>query len=166
MVVLKAREATRGSSKAVVVDVLGRYSNRPDLGNQLQRVQRLGLATSARPVAQTVRVHAVERRLDEPTRRQLIDEYIGGEPTTVLMERYGLGKGTVLGILRRAGVGMRNQGLNQGDLGRATALYENGLSLARVAEHVDCDAETVRQALKRAGVALRKPWERIQRKAL
>jgi len=76
------------------------------------------------------------------------------------MERYQLGKGTVLGILRRAGVQMRNQGLKSGDLQRAVALYESGMSCKRVAEHVSCDAETVRQGLKRAGAELRKPWER------
>jgi hypothetical protein len=73
------------------------------------------------------------------------------------MERYDLGKGTVLGILHRAGVTMRAQGLGPGDLPRAVALYESGLSLKRVAEQVACDAETVRKSLKAAGVQMRKP---------
>ncbi|MCW2670306.1 MAG: hypothetical protein JWO27_2203 [Frankiales bacterium] len=76
------------------------------------------------------------------------------------MERYAIGKGTVLGILRRAGVEMRNQGLDPKDLPRVIALYESGLSLKAVAQHVGCDHETVRKALHSAGVQLRKPWER------
>lgn len=106
------------------------------------------------------RVHAVERRLDQLTRQELIAAYIAGSPTTALMEQHNLGKGTVLGILRRAGVEMRNQGLDFAELPRAIALYESGLSLKRVAEQVACDAETVRKELKAAGVRLRQPWQR------
>jgi DNA-directed RNA polymerase specialized sigma24 family protein len=36
-----------------------------------------------------------------------------------------------------------------------------GWSCQKLAERFDCDDETVRQALKRAGVVLRKPWERV-----
>jgi hypothetical protein len=94
------------------------------------------------------------------TRQQLIADYIAGDPTTVLMERYALGKGTVLGLLRRAGVQLRNQGLSPNDLPRAIALYESGLSFKDVADNFACDAETVRKSLRAAGVEIRAPWER------
>jgi len=91
----------------------------------------------------------------------MIDDYVGGAATTALVARYNLGKGMVLGILSRAGIEMRNQGLTPHDLPRAVALYESGLALKRVAGHFGCDAETVRQVLKSAGVQLRRPWERV-----
>jgi len=76
------------------------------------------------------------------------------------MTRYYLGKGTVLGVLRRAGVQMRNQGAANIDLGQAVALYEAGQSLKQLGERFDCDAETVRKEIREAGVRMRKPWER------
>lgn len=142
------------------MDVVGRYSNGGDLLKRLRRTQRLGASTSDREAAVPARVHAVERRLDQVARHQLVDDYVAGSPTTDLIGRYHLGKGTVLGVLRRAGVELRNQGLRPGDLQRAVALYESGLSCKGVAEHVSCDAETMRQALRQAGVEMRKPWER------
>jgi DNA-directed RNA polymerase specialized sigma24 family protein len=45
-------------------------------------------------------------------------------------------------------------------LDEAIRLYGDGWSCQRLAERYGCDAETVRQALKRAGVRLRAPWER------
>lgn len=120
-------------------------------------MQRLDQAAARRPARAAPRIHAAERRLDDRVLRQLISDYVSGDPTTVLMERYDLGKGTVLGILHRAGTEMRNQGLEPGCLPRAIALYESGLSLKTVAEQITCDAETLRQALKAAGVHMRKP---------
>jgi DNA-directed RNA polymerase specialized sigma24 family protein len=40
-------------------------------------------------------------------------------------------------------------------------LYGDGWSCQRLAERYGCDDETVRQSLKRMGVRLRKPWERV-----
>lgn len=144
------------------MELVGRYSNRTNELKRFRRVQRLERAATNRSAKAVPRTHAVERRLDERTLRQLISDYSSGEPTTVLMDRYNLGKGTVLGILRRNGIELRNQGLGPGGLSRAVALYQSGLSLKRVAEQVACDAETVRKALKAGCVELRKPWDRRQ----
>jgi Homeodomain-like domain-containing protein len=62
--------------------------------------------------------------------------------------------------LRRAGVTLRRQGVSIDQLDEAVRLYREGWSCQRLAERYDCDDETVRQALKRAGIHLRSPWER------
>jgi DNA-directed RNA polymerase specialized sigma24 family protein len=71
------------------------------------------------------------------------------------MQTYGLGKGTVLGILEEHGVEMRGQGIADDRQQDAIDLYASGLSLKRVAACMDCSAETVRQALMAARVSLR-----------
>ena len=66
------------------------------------------------------------------------------------------------GHLRVAGVKLRRQGVPQERLDEAVRLYGEGWSCQRLAERYGCDDETVRQALVRAGIKLRKPWERMQ----
>ncbi len=68
---------------------------------------------------------------------------------------------TVAAQLRRAGVALRRQGVPADRLDEAVQLYSAGWSLQRLAERYDCDDETVRQTLKRAGVWLRVPWQRL-----
>ncbi|MBV9486539.1 MAG: helix-turn-helix domain-containing protein [Frankiaceae bacterium] len=91
---------------------------------------------------------------------QLVSDYEAGVPTTTLMSRYDIGKGTVIDILHRAQVSMRRHGLGANDLSDAAALYAAGHSLRAVGAQFDCDAETVRKELRSAGVHIRKPWER------
>ena len=140
---------------------MGRYSNAAHLLKRLERTSRLKRSPSVpRPHEPSPRVHSVQRRLTNATLDQLVADYVAGSPTTELMTRYYLGKGTVLGVLRRAGVQMRNQGAANIDLGQAVALYEAGQSLKQLGERFDCDAETVRKEIREAGVRMRKPWER------
>jgi hypothetical protein len=79
----------------------------------------------------------------------------------VLATRWGLHRTTVAVQLRRAGVELRRQGIPTGRLDEAVRLYGEGWSLQRLAERYGCDDETVRQALKLAGIRLRAPWERL-----
>jgi DNA-binding CsgD family transcriptional regulator len=78
-----------------------------------------------------------------------------------LADRWGLHRTTVAGHLRRAGVALRRRGIPTERLTEAISLYGEGWSCQRLAERFGCDDETVRQALKRTGVTLRAPWERI-----
>ena len=71
------------------------------------------------------------------------------------MAKYGVGKGTVLKLLRDHGAKVRGQGLT--DVPAAIQLYELGWSLKQIGNHYDCDAETVRKALKAARVVMRSP---------
>jgi len=76
------------------------------------------------------------------------------------MTKYKLGKGTVLKLLRKQGVKLRAQGLSNPELPEAIRLYKSGWSLQRVGDQFDCSAETVRQALRAAGVVIRGPHDR------
>jgi Helix-turn-helix domain len=41
---------------------------------------------------------------------QIVAEYADGTPTTLLAKRYGIGKGTVLRLIRESGVTLRGRG--------------------------------------------------------
>lgn len=146
------------------VNVLGHYSKQVHLFERLKKVHRFTLCSKTRLPAPTDQIvpksHKIVHRFDNVTRACIVDEYRAGAPTTELMKRYKIGKGTVLDILKTAGVTMRSQGLAPTDLGRAITLYQAGLSLKQVACHFACDPETIRKALHTAGVRVRKPWER------
>ena len=62
--------------------------------------------------------------------------------------------------LRQAGVRLRRQDVPAARLNAAIKFYDDGWPCQRPAERHGCDAETVRQALKRAGIRLPAPWER------
>jgi hypothetical protein len=91
---------------------------------------------------------------------QIVADYEAGDSTLDLVARYGLGKGTVLKLLRDRGAEIRHQSLAPEELAEAIQLYESGLSLARVGEHFGRDASLIHITFKRAGVPRRKPWER------
>jgi len=95
------------------------------------------------------------RRLPQSTIDQLVSDYLGGHPTPVLCQTYGLGKSTVLRLLAEAGVEMRRQGLTPEQVTEATALYEGGWSLARAANHFGVSTRHVHDRLRAAGVVMR-----------
>jgi len=118
----------------------------------------LGGAASS-PVA-AGRIHAALKRLGPDVIQQLVIDYEAGHSATNLMQAYGLGKGTVLGILQEQGVKMRGQGIPDDRLGEVIELYKSGLSLMQISKRLDCSGETVRQALLAAEVRMRAKWER------
>lgn len=103
----------------------------------------------------------MQRRLTSVQVEQLAQEYGAGDDMAVIAARWSLHRTTVAGHLRRAGVALRRQGLPTDQLSEAIRLYNEGLSCQSLAERYGCDDETVRQALKGAGVRMRKPWERV-----
>ena len=105
-------------------------------------------------------IHAVRRRLSPEQLTQLAADYRAGRSTSWLMQTYRLGQGTVLSLLEEQGLTMRGQGIPDGRLDEAIRLYAAGLSLMKVADRMNCSAETVRQVLLAAGVSMRARWER------
>lgn len=81
--------------------------------------------------------------------------YQAGSTMHELAAQFGVHRTTVATWLRKLGIPLRRQGLYGADLVEAIRLYGEGWSLARLGERFGCDAETVRQALKRAGVRRR-----------
>jgi len=84
-----------------------------------------------------------------------VAEYEAGTSTNQLMRDYGIGKGSVLRLLREAGVTLRNQRLSPAALESAVSLYNSGLSLKVVGERLGFSIDAVRGTLLRAGVPLR-----------
>ncbi|HET6924406.1 MAG TPA: helix-turn-helix domain-containing protein [Candidatus Saccharimonadales bacterium] len=102
----------------------------------------------------TPRVHAVRRRLQPDVIDQLVADYQAGIDTTELTTRYRLGKGTVLKLLREAGVIMRRQGLSPAEIDEAVELYAAGWSLARIGERFGRAHTVIRKALLDRGIAM------------
>jgi hypothetical protein len=99
-------------------------------------------------------------RLTPELVQQLVADYEAGASMTALADCHGLHRTTVASHLRGAGVEFRRQGLNDGEVREASRLYADGWPLSRLGARYDCAADTVRLALLRAGVSMRRPWER------
>ncbi len=99
-------------------------------------------------------------RLTDSQLEQLVRDYGAGLNMRPLARKYGIHRLTIAAHLRRAGVELRYQGLTHDKTVAAAQLYKDGWSLQRLAERYDSTAETVRQALKAQGVAMREPWQR------
>jgi DNA-binding CsgD family transcriptional regulator len=96
-----------------------------------------------------------QRRLRETETKELVSGYLAGSTTYELADRFGVHRHTVSGILERDGVSRRYQKLSPAQLDLACSLYRGGLSLTKVGGRLGRRAETVRQALMRAGVEIR-----------
>jgi hypothetical protein len=93
------------------VGLVGTYSKRQDLADQLRRVlDRLGRAhqepvgdpeLSVRTTAKADQPHRVVDRLGEQAVRELIEAFHAGTPTWRLAERYGISLSSVKRLLRR-----------------------------------------------------------------
>jgi DNA-directed RNA polymerase specialized sigma24 family protein len=97
----------------------------------------------------------VSHRLSQEQVNRLVAEYRGGTPTPELCQRYSLGKSTVLGLLKDAGVTMRKKGLPDSRVAEAVARYEQGWTAPQIADHYGVSASNIRARLKEAGVTLR-----------
>jgi hypothetical protein len=96
-------------------------------------------------------------RLSLADRARVVERYEAGEVSTDLAIEFGVAKTTILAILREANVVRRRQPLTPRQVADATALYESGRSLSQVAAKTRLKQDTIRVALKAAGVKLRPP---------
>ena len=131
------------------MEVVGRYSKLP-------RPLILGqVTTCAGLVSAASTIHNVRRRLGAEVITQLVHDYQAGVPSTELTVTYGIGKGTVLRLLRFQGVQLRRQRTADDEIAQAAALYTHGLSLAAIGQHLGRDHTVVWHAIIRAGVPMR-----------
>lgn len=96
-------------------------------------------------------------RLSLADRARVVERYEAGEVSTHLAAEFGVAKTTILAILREANVVRRRQSLTPQQVADATALYELGRSLSQIATKMSLKQDTIRLALKAAGVNLRPP---------
>jgi uncharacterized protein (DUF433 family) len=102
-----------------------------------------------------------QTRLTDAEVARLITAYSAGAKITQLATDFGINRNTASSILRNNGTEPRRRGLSADDITQAGSLYLAGWSLARIANQLECTAETVRKALLRTGVQRREPWERF-----
>ena len=135
------------------MDILGRYSKHPK--------PVIPTSVPASPIATRVRSpkrpHRLDRKVSPEIAARLIADYESGVPSTHLTMIYGLGKGSVLKLLKEAGVQTRNHGLLQENFEEAAILYRDGWSLARVAKRFCCSVDSVRKQFRSHGVQIRPP---------
>jgi predicted DNA-binding protein YlxM (UPF0122 family) len=77
-----------------------------------------------------------------------------------LAQEFCINRQTVAAQLRRMAVPLRNQPLSESDVAAASAWYADSWSLAKIAERLERNPTTVWKALRRAGVPMRRPWDR------
>lgn len=96
-----------------------------------------------------------QTRLTPERLAALVSDYQAGMPVRAIAVKYGVHRGTVPSFVRRAGAPLRTPGLSEKDRLRAVVLYGDGLTLKKVAERLDVDEKTVRNAVAESGVEIR-----------
>jgi hypothetical protein len=138
------------------VELLGRYSN-PDNVSRLTSI--LAGQGRDRPSGRSVRSHQHQTRLNTDQTRELLEAYEQGIEIKDLAAQFRVDRATVAAIARRAEAPKR-YGIVEHNIDLATQLYEQGWSGATIGQHFGVAPDTVIRALRKAGVTLRKPWER------
>lgn len=76
-------------------------------------------------------------------------------PVRAIGAKYGVHRGTIPGLVRRAGVAIRQPGLTDAEQAEAAALYSGGMTLTQVARRMGISDESVRQAILAEGGQIR-----------
>jgi len=135
------------------VDVIGRYTHLHHQGERLQELLKMVPAGPSEAISRTFK--QVQRRLRGAEIDELVAGYLAGGTVYELARHFGVHRHTVSEILERSGVARRYQKLSPEQLDTACSLYRSGFSLTRIGHQLDRPAETIRQALIRAGVEIR-----------
>ena len=135
------------------MEVMGRYSNPCDQGERLRELLEMAPSGPPQPISRTRR--QVQRRLREPEIKAVLASYLAGATVYELADQHGIHRHTVSEILERHGVVRRYQKLSVELVETASVLYQGGLSLTKIGVQLGLSAETVRQALMRAGLQIR-----------
>jgi transposase-like protein len=145
------QEQHRARRETRLTNELGHYSN-PAPASTSEKSSGRDIATPP-PTAR----HRTQRRLGGVDVDALVDHYQGGATIKELAGRFSINRTTVLAHLDRRGV-QRRATAKQWDhetLASAARSYENGSSLADIAEQHGLDPQTVANRLRRAGVTIR-----------
>jgi len=134
------------------VEVLGRYSKH---SRSLEKLQELLELDPAGGPPALRRAKQVQRRLHDPEIDELITGYLNGSTVYDLADQFSIRRQTVSEILERRGVARRYRKLSLEQLDLACRLYREGHTLTKVGSRLGRRAETVRQALMKAGVEIR-----------
>ncbi|MDO3175911.1 helix-turn-helix domain-containing protein [Mycobacteroides abscessus] len=146
------------------MELLRRYSNLDTVQKTVRLLRDSGALTpdgriqvplTPRFTADPPEPFKLSQRLKPDTIAEIVARYEAGEPSTALAAAVGISKGSVIRLLRNAGVCIRNQGLSVDQIAEAISLYANGKSLAYIGEHFGVDHGTVWRQLRKRGVKMR-----------
>ena len=137
--------------------MLGLYSNKRRTTLALQEL----LAMEPDGPAPTSLRHGRQRRRSVQTNADILATYREGTTVSVLAEKYGINRRTVSAVALRGGGSLRYRLIGPKDLILATDLYESGMSVASIANRPSVAPNTVRSALRGAGVAIRDRHRRV-----
>jgi hypothetical protein len=141
-----------GSSKTILVELVGRYSNQTE---QMKRTKRLTVLARktfpARPNPEPAPIRRVSLRLDEQLTQQLLADYQVGSTGRQLAERYGLARSTVIQLLRQHGVAVRYPRVTPAEAAEMVALYQSGARQVDIADRFGRDPGNIWHVLKRTG---------------
>lgn len=145
------------------MEVLQAYSSR---GRHYESRFDTILKTAVKPTAsRKSREHAakssakVVHRLTATDQADITVRYQQGWSSRRLAETYGLSKTSVVALLREKGIPIRYQGLDDSQIQEIIQHYAAGASLAATGKAYSVSAETIRNLLKKQGVAPRNPWD-------
>lgn len=142
-----------------LVGLIGRYSKPRGLEKDLDQLQHLlerakRNSNALSPTA-AAKVRNITRRLGNERIMELVADYEAGLTTIALMAKYELSKTSVIHLLEANGTTLRRQGLNEGQIAVAVALYESRHSLGEITTQLQLPRESIRRALIDAGVTMR-----------
>ena len=139
------------SSKRVMVELLGRYSNWTSWTDRLPVTDKTGdLSRESRS-----RARRTARQLSDGDVAELVTRYQEGATVYELAKRFSIHPTTVSGHLHRRGVRLRGLSPDRRQVVVGTRLYQQGWSVARIGSHVGVDGSTVWRALRARGVRMR-----------
>ncbi|HEY1830035.1 MAG TPA: hypothetical protein VGG38_07325 [Acidimicrobiales bacterium] len=101
-----------------------------------------------------------QHRLTPPEVELLCREYKDGAAIAELAAKFHIHRSTALALFDRFALERRGKGPSEVEVGRAIDLYQKGRSTVNIGSLLGFSAETIRQALIRAGVRMRGPHDR------
>ena len=101
--------------------------------------------------------HKITQRLTPEQIEELVEAYRAGETAAALSRQWKISRGTVARLLETRGVELHQRGLSDVELAAAIGLYAAGQSLVVISKQLDQNPSSIRDALVRAGVEMRRP---------
>jgi len=146
-----------------MVEILKRYSNLDTFQNSVHILAKSLVRSSdgtfhvpsPRPQTNPPEPFKLNQRLKPDTVAEIVARYVAGEPSTAVAAAYNISKGSVIRLLRNAGVPIRNQPLTDDQVSEAVQLYASGNSLAQIGTHLGVDHGAVWRQLRKWGVKMR-----------
>jgi transposase-like protein len=142
-----------GRFESPKVDLVCSYSNHERVFGPLQKRLESAPKNPDRP---SRRIRQIQRRITLDQEEHFRSDYLAGVPMRDLATRYRVNRETVYRQASRLGLPPRKARLGQDDVRACVDMYGGGKSLANIGQHFGVSPTTVSNALKAAGLRLRK----------